>query len=246
MSVVNPHGITSCKDHLGLEASSVQIPSTAKRTCTRKVSIPVKVARSFGETHTLRTGPALVPLAYIFAFQLDVVAKQLIGKASGDSYVAAQAPAPDVQKAAERMAREELGHVATMRPERRQAFHLARAAAPPGDAPDIIRLEEHFLKLIKSLPVWQNDKTLQGFAEETQERITTIPGMAFRRKPRLSGQLDLALGKPGTLCGILLDYCLNLMSCEKRGGPRFCGQCRITTRALPCPFDGPQLVSRRE
>lgn len=131
------------------------------------------------------------------------------------SYVAAQAPAPEVQKAAERMAREELGHVATMRPERRQAFHLTRAAAPPGDAPDIIRLEEHFLKLIKSLPGWQNDKTLQGFAEETQERITTIPGMAFRRKPRLSGQLDLALGKPVTLCGILLDYYLNLMSCEK-------------------------------
>lgn len=131
------------------------------------------------------------------------------------SYVAAQAPNADVRQAAEKMAREELGHVATMRRERRLAFHLARAAAPPGDAPDIIRLEEHFLKLIKSLPVWQNDRTIQGFAEETQERITTIPGMTFRRKPRLTGQLDLALGKPVTLCGILLDYYLNLMSCEK-------------------------------
>lgn len=45
------------------------------------------MARSLGETHTLRTGPALMPLAYIFAFQLDVVAKQLIGEASGDSWV---------------------------------------------------------------------------------------------------------------------------------------------------------------
>lgn len=54
------------------------------------------------------------------------------------SYVAAQAPSADVRQAAEKMAREELGHVATMRRERRQAFHAARVAAPPGDAPDIL------------------------------------------------------------------------------------------------------------
>lgn len=131
------------------------------------------------------------------------------------SYVAAQAPNADVRQAAEKMAREELGHVATMRRERRLAFHVARATAPAGDAPDIIGLEDHFLKLLASLPEWRNDRTLQGFAEETRERIAAIPGMAFRRKPRLSGQLDLALGRPVTLCGILLDYYLDLMNCEK-------------------------------
>lgn len=130
------------------------------------------------------------------------------------SYVAAQAPSTDVRQAAEKMAREELGHVATMRRERRQAFHAARVAAPPGDAPDILVLEEHFLKLLKSFPEWQ-DGALRGFAEETQARITAVSEMAFRRKPRLSGQLDLTLGKPVTLCGILLDYYLDLMNCEK-------------------------------
>lgn len=131
------------------------------------------------------------------------------------SYVAAQAPNADVRQAAEKMAREELGHVATMRRERRLAFHVARATAPPGDAPDIIGLEDHFLKLLASLPEWRDDRTLQGFAEETRGRIAALPGMAFRRKPRLSGQLDLALGRPVTLCGILLDYYLDLMNCEK-------------------------------
>ncbi|WLE00533.1 ferritin family protein (plasmid) [Agrobacterium leguminum] len=131
------------------------------------------------------------------------------------SYVAAHAPNVDVRQAAEKMAREELGHVATMRRERRKAFHTARAAAPPEDAPDIIGLEEHFLKLIQSLPRWQDDGTLRRFAEETQARITAIPGLPIRHKPRLSGQLDLALGKPVTLCGILLDYYLELMNSEK-------------------------------
>ncbi|MBW9074874.1 ferritin-like domain-containing protein [Agrobacterium deltaense] len=131
------------------------------------------------------------------------------------SYVAAQAPSADVRQAAEKMAREELGHVATMRRERRQAFHAARVAAPPGDMPDILGLEEHFLKLLTAVAEWQDDQTSRAFIEETQARIRSIPGLAFRRKPRLSGQLDLALGKPITLCGILLDYYLDLMNCEK-------------------------------
>lgn len=131
------------------------------------------------------------------------------------SYVAAQAPSADVRQAAEKMAREELGHVATMRRERRQAFHAARVAAPPGDTPDILGLEEHFLKLLTAVAEWQDDQTSRAFIEETQTRIRSIPGLAFRRKPRLSGQLDLVLGQPVTLCGILLDYYLDGMNCEK-------------------------------
>lgn len=42
------------------------------------------------------------------------------------SYVAAQARKPEIQQAAEAMAREELGHVATLRRERRRAFHANR------------------------------------------------------------------------------------------------------------------------
>jgi rubrerythrin len=131
------------------------------------------------------------------------------------SYVAARAPTADIKQAAERMAREELGHIATLRRERRMAFHRSRIAAFPGELPDILGLEVHFLKLLKSLPEWRDAGSVREFAEETQARISTVSELAFRIKPRLSGQLDLALGKPATLCGILLDYYLDHMSCEK-------------------------------
>lgn len=131
------------------------------------------------------------------------------------SYVAAHAPDTNVQLAAEKMAREELGHIATLRRERRQAFHDARAATSLENAPDIVGLEENFLRLIKSLPQGDEDWKLQEFAKEAQSRILAMSALEFRRKSRLPGQLDLALGKPVTLCGILLDYYLDLMNCEK-------------------------------
>jgi rubrerythrin len=43
------------------------------------------------------------------------------------SYVAAQAASPEIQRAAETMAHEELGHVATLRRKRRSAFHADRS-----------------------------------------------------------------------------------------------------------------------
>ena len=45
------------------------------------------------------------------------------------TYVAAHAPDADVRAAAEAMAHEELGHVATLRRARREAFHAARIAS---------------------------------------------------------------------------------------------------------------------
>jgi rubrerythrin len=47
------------------------------------------------------------------------------------SYVAAHATQPEVRRAAETMAKEELGHVAAFRRERRRAFHAARAGNSP-------------------------------------------------------------------------------------------------------------------
>lgn len=46
------------------------------------------------------------------------------------SYVAAEAGTPEVRKAAERMAHEELGHVALLRRARRQAYHAERRDHP--------------------------------------------------------------------------------------------------------------------
>lgn len=48
------------------------------------------------------------------------------------SYVAAHAEVPEIRQAAETMAHEELGHVATLRRERRSAFHAERRQAQTG------------------------------------------------------------------------------------------------------------------
>ena len=53
------------------------------------------------------------------------------------SYVAGFAEDPDVKKAAEAMAREELGHVATLRKERRQAYHGEPGRVRPGQQSDV-------------------------------------------------------------------------------------------------------------
>jgi rubrerythrin len=47
------------------------------------------------------------------------------------SYVAAHADSPEIRQAAEAMALEELGHVSTLRRERRKAFHAERRHAHP-------------------------------------------------------------------------------------------------------------------
>lgn len=71
------------------------------------------------------------------------------------SYVAAQATVPEIQQAAEAMAREELGHVATLRRERRRAFHANRSAdaGNVGDKPvqDAAFLEQRLAELLEPL-----------------------------------------------------------------------------------------------
>lgn len=53
------------------------------------------------------------------------------------SYVAGFAEDPDIKKAAEAMAREELGHVATLRKERRRAYHREPGRMRPGRQGDV-------------------------------------------------------------------------------------------------------------
>lgn len=71
------------------------------------------------------------------------------------SYVAAQATEPEIQQAAETMAREELGHVATLRRERRRAFHADRSAedGSVGGEPvqDSASLEHRLANLLEPL-----------------------------------------------------------------------------------------------
>ncbi|MBD9523941.1 ferritin family protein [Ensifer sp. ENS02] len=67
------------------------------------------------------------------------------------SYVSAHARSQDIRDAAERMAREELGHVATLRRERRRAFHQERSQVLSVDKGDLPLLERKLSNLLKSM-----------------------------------------------------------------------------------------------
>jgi rubrerythrin len=98
------------------------------------------------------------------------------------SYVAAHAEAPEIRQAAEAMAHEELGHVATLRRERRSAFHAERrqANAGAGDTNgglDPAALERRLADLLeplaaKALP--QERSRLQGFMEEARRHADEL------------------------------------------------------------------------
>ena len=69
------------------------------------------------------------------------------------SYVAAQSITPEVRRAAETMAHEELGHVATLRRERRRALHVERSGAEAQTAdrnaiPEMAALERRLADLL--------------------------------------------------------------------------------------------------
>lgn len=64
------------------------------------------------------------------------------------TYVAAGSMSAELRQAAEQMAREELDHIARLRRERRQAFHLARAAAGDGQDWTLAALENRLAALL--------------------------------------------------------------------------------------------------
>lgn len=71
------------------------------------------------------------------------------------SYLAAYSHDPDIKKASEAMAKEELGHVATLRKERRRAYHhehdRSSADASPAPRPPQIDAQRLELRLVAQL-----------------------------------------------------------------------------------------------
>jgi hypothetical protein len=91
------------------------------------------------------------------------------------SYVAAHAQAPEIRRAAEAMAHEELGHVAILRQERRNAFHAARRQPEAQGADgmtDLATLERRLADLLEFLvdqaPPEERGRLI-GFAEEARQ-----------------------------------------------------------------------------
>lgn len=98
------------------------------------------------------------------------------------SYVAARAGSREIQHAAEAMAHEELGHVATLRRERRRAFHSTRVeagsdAAGGGPVQDAASLERLLANLLESLAAEapQAERArLKGFVEEARQHALEL------------------------------------------------------------------------
>lgn len=115
------------------------------------------------------------------------------------SYVAAEAGREDVRRAAETMAREELGHVAAFRRERRKAFHAEKRPAG-GHKPleDVARLEDRLANLLGG----EQDETdlarLAAVRKETRGMAEAARDLGLRA----AAEPDAS---PAALCEILAD-----------------------------------------
>lgn len=109
------------------------------------------------------------------------------------SYVAAEAPSPEVRAAAERMALEELRHVSLLRRARRQAYHAERRRYPPDAAQGLsdrlaeaLVLERGLARQVRDLAMRLPDgdrPQADALANETMAMASELASLA--RAPRL-------------------------------------------------------------
>jgi len=130
------------------------------------------------------------------------------------SYVAAHAKTDDVRQAAETMAHEELGHVSTLRRERRSAFHADRRLAGGGkrDEPvDLAALERHLADLLEPLAMVAAAPErirLMGFVEGARHRALELDRNPVPAKG-MNGGHDLP-GNPVLLAELLAERYLEM------------------------------------
>jgi rubrerythrin len=125
------------------------------------------------------------------------------------SYVAAHAEVPEIRQAAEAMAHEELGHVATLRRERRSAFHAERTHAGAVDAKGLAKLaalERRLADLLepiadKASP--QERARLREFAAEARRHADELEQSHIAMDPAASAEETWA--DPVVLAELLTD-----------------------------------------
>ena len=126
------------------------------------------------------------------------------------SYVAAHARSSDIREAAETMAHEELEHVATLRRERRHAFHSQRSLAPGAGQRreaivDVERLERRLAQRLDRWPRPPSRATPRAFATPPRGALDTAGQLASNRyrsrcrdaSRREAGRSGGALGTAG-------------------------------------------------
>lgn len=129
------------------------------------------------------------------------------------TYVAAQADQDELREAAEQMALEELGHLATLRRERRRAFHAEKrmgAQAPALDLPELeLRLADHLEAMaVRVHAAAASD--LHGAAHAARARSTDLAQGPLGQSPLLkNGVAPDVSARPEALCELLLDCYLD-------------------------------------
>jgi rubrerythrin len=131
------------------------------------------------------------------------------------TYVAAQAVQEELRRAAERMAREELAHLATMRRERRRAFHAQdRTRSPAANQGDLAVLEHRLAELLQATATGAsaNDAAvLTDLALQSQRRAESLAGKPLGESPLLRGGVATdVVARMVPLCELLLDCYLDL------------------------------------
>lgn len=129
------------------------------------------------------------------------------------TYVAAHAKSAEIGKAAERMAHEELGHVAKLRSERRRAFHSERRTSTDAAKADLALLETRLTNQLQALAAaaeTADSGRLQALAAQARIRAEKLVQTPFSSTPLLEAVPDTALEQVLPLCELLTDCYIDL------------------------------------
>ena len=128
------------------------------------------------------------------------------------TYVVAHAGNPEIARAAEVLAHEELEHVATLRRERRRAYRVAPSpGAPATSATDSAELERILSRLLekRALAVpGPEGARLQGFAAQASHHAEILTHTPLGGRASVRPQPPAALADPVALSEILVDLYL--------------------------------------
>lgn len=129
------------------------------------------------------------------------------------SYVAAQTDQEHVRKAAEQMAHEELGHLTTLRRERRRAFHARHSggstAASAPTLPELERRLADHLTAAAAKATGDAGSSFLDLAQQAQERSDNIARAPLGDTPLLRSVSADVSERVASLCELLLDCYLD-------------------------------------
>jgi rubrerythrin len=153
------------------------------------------------------------------------------------TYVSANAKSDEIKQVSERMAREELGHVAKLRRERRRAFHIQKARSQDDVATDLSSLEATLARQLDVMAT-ENSATavtdeLRMHADEARGRMASIVQGPFEIGQARGMMLPAAADTASPLSEFLLDRYLEIAdhSASERDAERARG---FATQLIAC------------